>query len=97
MFLILPSIPAELAPSASDRFARERGRQLIEHRLSRIFGVQINRGVRERELANLMATTLIEDLRNLGVTAYRFVRAISCLRATGCCEGSSFRLTRQSP
>jgi uncharacterized protein DUF4410 len=39
---------------------------------SRIFGVQINRGVRERELANLMATSLIEDLRNLGVTAYRF-------------------------
>jgi hypothetical protein len=39
---------------------------------SRLFGVQINRGVRERELANLMATSLIEDLRNLGVTAYRF-------------------------
>ena len=39
---------------------------------SRIFGVQINRGVRERELANLMVTSLIEDLRNLGVTAYRF-------------------------
>jgi hypothetical protein len=39
---------------------------------SRIFGVQIDRGIRERELANLMATSLIEDLRNLGLTAYRF-------------------------
>jgi hypothetical protein len=39
---------------------------------SRIFGVQINRGVRERELVNLMTTSLIEDLRNVGVTAYRF-------------------------
>ena len=39
---------------------------------SRVFGIRINRGVRERELANLMATTLIEDLRNVGVIAYRF-------------------------
>jgi uncharacterized protein DUF4410 len=39
---------------------------------SRLFGVQINRAVRERELANLMATSLIEDLRSLGVAAYRF-------------------------
>ena len=39
---------------------------------SRIFGVQIDRGILERELANLMATSLIEDLRNRGLTAYRF-------------------------
>src|SRR5512135_1500190 len=39
---------------------------------SRLFGLHINRGIRERELANLMATTLIEDLRNVGVLAYRF-------------------------
>jgi hypothetical protein len=38
---------------------------------SRLFGIQSNRGVRARELANLMATTLIEDLRNVGVIAYR--------------------------
>lgn len=39
---------------------------------SRLFGLRVNRGIRERELANLMATTLIEDLRNVGVLAYRF-------------------------
>jgi hypothetical protein len=39
---------------------------------SRVFGIQIKRAVRERELANLMATSLIEDLRNLGLAAYRF-------------------------
>jgi hypothetical protein len=39
---------------------------------SRLFGVRINRGLRERELVNLMATSLVEDLRNVGVTAYRF-------------------------
>src|SRR5258708_13602370 len=39
---------------------------------SRIFGIQIDPGIRERELANLMATSLIEDLRNLGLIAYRF-------------------------
>jgi Domain of unknown function (DUF4410) len=42
---------------------------------SRLFGVQVDRGVRERELVNLMATTLIEDLRARGITAYRFDRA----------------------
>jgi hypothetical protein len=35
---------------------------------SRIFGLQIDRGIRARELANLMATSLVEDLRNLGLT-----------------------------
>ena len=39
---------------------------------SRLFGLHVNRGIRERELDNLMATTLIEDLRNVGVLAYRF-------------------------
>ena len=42
---------------------------------ARLFGVQVNRGARERELVSLMATTLIEDLRARGVTAYRFGRA----------------------
>jgi hypothetical protein len=39
---------------------------------SRLFGMRIGREQRERELVNLMATSLVEDLRNVGVTAYRF-------------------------
>jgi hypothetical protein len=39
---------------------------------SRLFGVQVNPAIRQRELANLMTTSLIEDLRSAGVTAYRF-------------------------
>jgi hypothetical protein len=37
----------------------------------RLFGVPVERPVRARELVNLMATTLVEDLRNLGFNAYR--------------------------
>ena len=58
---------------------------------SRLLG---NRVIRERELANLMATTLIEDLRNVGVLAYRLVPAISYPREAGCCRLPSFRSTR---
>ena len=38
----------------------------------RIIGVQTNRGVRQRELADLMSSSLVEDLRTVGLTAYRF-------------------------
>ena len=37
----------------------------------RLFGVPIDRGVRARELAELMANSIVEDLHNLGLTAYR--------------------------
>jgi hypothetical protein len=39
---------------------------------ARLFGIRINRGIRERELANLMTSSLVEDLRTVGLTAYRF-------------------------
>jgi hypothetical protein len=34
--------------------------------------VPTDRNVRERELANLMSTSLVEDLRSVGLTASRF-------------------------
>ena len=37
----------------------------------RLFGVPVDRSVRARELEELMATSLVEDLHNLGMTAYR--------------------------
>ncbi len=37
----------------------------------RLAGVPVERTVRARELVSLMATSLVEDLRNLGLNAYR--------------------------
>src|SRR5215471_10285207 len=37
----------------------------------RLLGMPVERAVRARELVNLMATSLVEDLRNLGLNAYR--------------------------
>lgn len=37
----------------------------------RLAGMPVERAVRARELVNLMATSLVEDLRNLGFNAYR--------------------------
>jgi hypothetical protein len=39
--------------------------------LPRLLGVPVERGVRARELVNLMASSLVEDLKNLGFDAYR--------------------------
>lgn len=37
----------------------------------RLFGVPVDRGSRGRELTELMSSSLVEDLRNVGLAAYR--------------------------
>ncbi|MBV8356503.1 MAG: DUF4410 domain-containing protein [Deltaproteobacteria bacterium] len=39
--------------------------------LPKLVGMPVERAVRARELVNLMTTSLVEDLRNLGLNAYR--------------------------
>jgi Domain of unknown function (DUF4410) len=56
--------------------------------LPRMLGMPVQRTVRARELVNLMATTLVEDLRDLGFNAYRVNHGERVLSAGWLVSGS---------
>lgn len=54
------------SPVSSERFDES------ETLFPRLLGMPVERGVRARELVNLMATSIVEDLRSLGLDADRY-------------------------